>query len=53
MGVRFSCDRSFSGTAAVSRLQRLCNHAVRVTCGLRNYDHVSATRHNLAWMVTI
>ena len=41
------------GTAAVtvSRLQRLCNRAVRVTCGLRKYDHVSATRHNLGWLL--
>ena len=38
------------GTAAVSRLQRLCNQAVRVTCGLRKYDHVSAARHNLGWL---
>ena len=38
------------GTAAVSRLQRLCNRAVRVTCGLRKYDHVSAARHNLGWL---
>ena len=38
------------GTAAVSRLQRLCNRAVRVTCGLRKYDHVSAAHHNLGWL---
>ena len=38
------------GTAAMSRLQRLCNRAVRVTCGLRKYDHVSAARHNLGWL---
>ena len=34
------------GTAAMSRLQRLCNRAVWVTCRLRKYDHVSAARHN-------
>ena len=38
------------GTAAVFRLQRLCNCAVQVTCGLRKYDHVSAARHNLGWL---
>ena len=38
------------GTAAMSRLQRLCNRAVRVTCRLRKYDHVSAARHNLGWL---
>ena len=38
------------GTAAVSRLQRLCNCAVRVTCRLRKYDHVSAARYNLGWL---
>ena len=34
----------------MSRLQRLCNCTVRVTCGLRKYDHVSAVRHNLGWL---
>ena len=38
------------GTAAVSRLQRICNRAVRVTCGLRKYDHISAARHSLGWL---
>ena len=38
------------GTAAMSRLQRLCNRAVRVTCGLRKYDHVSAARYSLGWL---
>ena len=38
------------GTAAVSRLQRLCNRAVRVTCRLRKYNHVSAARYNLGWL---
>ena len=32
------------GTAAMSWLHRLCNRAVRVTCGLQKYDHVSAAR---------
>ena len=36
------------GTAAMSQLQRLCNRAVRVTCGMRKYDHVSANR--LGWL---
>ena len=34
------------GTAAVSRLQRLCNRAVR----FEKYDHVSAARHSLGWL---
>ena len=38
------------GTAAMSRLQRLCNRAVWVTCGLRKYDHVSAARYSLGWL---
>ena len=38
------------GTVGVSRLQRFCNRAVRVTCGLRKYDHVSAARHSLGWL---
>jgi len=35
------------GVDATSRSQRLCNHAVRVTCGLKKYDHVSAACHTL------
>ena len=37
-------------TAPASRLQHLCNRTVRVTCGLRKYDYVSAARHNLGWL---
>ena len=32
----------FLGTAAMSRLQRLCNRAVWVTYRMRKYDHISA-----------
>ena len=38
------------GVDATSRSQRLCNHAVRVTCGLKKYDHVSAACHTLGWL---
>ena len=34
----------------MSRLQRLCNRAVRVTCRLRKCDHVSAAHHKLGWL---
>ena len=37
------------GTTAVSRLQRFCNRAVRVTCGLQKHEHVSAACYNLGW----
>ena len=37
-------------TVAVSRLQHLCNRAVRLTRRLRKYNHVSATCHNLGWL---
>ena len=33
-----------------SRLCRLYNRAVRVTCGLRKYDHVSDCRLGLRWL---
>ena len=33
-----------------SRLSCLHNRAVRVTCGLRKYDHVSDCRLELCWL---
>ena len=33
-----------------SRLHRLYNHAVRVVCGFRKYDHVASSRHTLGWL---
>ena len=39
------------GTDAASRLKHFCYHAVQITCGLRKYDHVSAARHNLGWLL--
>ena len=32
------------------RLQRMQNHAVRLCCNLRKYDHVSAFYHKLIWL---
>ena len=34
----------------MSWLQRIQNRAVRMTCGLRKYDHVSQYRANLGWL---
>ena len=33
-----------------SRLHCLYNRAVRITCGLQKYDHVSDSRHTLWWL---
>ena len=35
---------------ALSRLTRLHNHGIRLTCGLRKYDHVSQYRAQLGWL---
>ena len=35
---------------SLSRLIRLHNHGVRLTCGLRKYDHVSQHRACLGWL---
>ena len=34
----------------LSRLTRLHNHGIRLTCGLRKYDHVSQYRAQLGWL---
>jgi len=34
----------------LSRLDRLQNRAVRLTCGLRRYDHVSRCKAGLGWL---
>ena len=34
----------------LQRLQRMQNHAVRLCCNLRKYDHVSAFYHKLIWL---
>jgi len=34
----------------LSQLYRLYNRAIRITCGLRKYDHVSDSRHSLGWL---
>ena len=34
----------------LSRLDRLQNRAVHLTCGLRKYDHVSRCRAGLGWL---
>ena len=39
------------GTDATSRLKHFCYCAVQITCGLQKYDHVSAARHNLGWLL--
>ena len=33
-----------------TRLTRLHNHGVRLTCGFRKYDHVSQYRAQLGWL---
>ena len=42
------------GTAAhknsLSRLIRLHNHGIHLTCGLHKYDHVSQHRAHLEWL---
>jgi len=35
---------------SLSRLRRLHNRSVRLTCGLRKYDHVSNHRECLGWL---
>ena len=35
---------------SLSRLARLHNRGVRLTCGLRKYDHVSQHRARLGWL---
>ena len=35
---------------SMSRLQRMQNRAVRLSCGLRKFDHVSQNRTNLGWL---
>ena len=37
-------------TDLVSRLCRLYNKAIRVTCGLKKFDHVSDCRLALGWL---
>ena len=37
-------------TDSLSRLRRLHNRSVRLTCGLRKYDHVSKHREHLGWL---
>ena len=33
------------------RLNSLHNRALRITCGLRKYDHISDHRRNLGWLL--
>ena len=35
---------------ALSRLARLHNHGIRLTCGFCGYDHVSQYRAQLGWL---
>ena len=35
---------------SLSRISRLQNRAVRMTCNLRKYDHISHHRGNLQWL---
>ena len=34
----------------LTRLYRLYNRAVRITCDLRKYDHISDNRRSLGWL---